>query len=167
MPYRQGQMVAGDYYGMRAQGDLFGFLKKAVGGIAKVAGSILPGPFGAVGTAVSRVLLPSNPVIRQNPIGATLPPPPMLGKPLPNFYGVQAGSTRFGLTTAPSSPLAEHALASLPSGRKRRRMNVANVKALRRAGRRVKGFEKLARRFIGFASPHRPKGRTYFKRKAR
>ena len=49
-------------------------------------------------------------------------------------------------------------------GRRRRRMHVTNVKALRRAIRRAHGFEKLARKVMGFSSPHKPKGRAYFKR---
>jgi hypothetical protein len=35
-----------------------------------------------------------------------------------------------------------------------RRLNVANVKALRRSMRRLSGFEKLARRVISFTKPH-------------
>lgn len=53
----------------------------------------------------------------------------------------------------------------LPGGEtgfyKRRRMNVTNVRALRRAGRRVKGFLKLARR-LG-ALPVGGPGRKLFK----
>lgn len=52
-------------------------------------------------------------------------------------------------------------------GRRRRRMHVTNVKALRRAIRRARGFEKIARKVMGFTSPHRPKGRVYFKHKRR
>jgi len=47
--------------------------------------------------------------------------------------------------------------------RKRPSMNPCNPRALRRAIRRARSFEKLARRVIGFASPHKPKGRIYFK----
>jgi hypothetical protein len=50
---------------------------------------------------------------------------------------------------------------------KNRRMNVANPRALRRAIRRARGFEKLARKVLGFTSPHRPKGRVYFKHRRR
>lgn len=165
MPYRQGMMVAGDYYGARNQGDVFGFLKRVVGGVAKVAGSVLPGPIGTAAKAVGNIFAPPQiAVLRQNPIGATLPPPPLLSRPLPqapgNFYGIQAGGTQFGLTTPPHRSFGP--LSGTP--KKRRRMNVTNVKALRRAGRRVTGFEKLARRFVGFAAPHKPKGRMYFKR---
>lgn len=166
MPYRQGQMAAGDYYRSSARGDLFGFIGKAIKGIAGVAGSVLPGPLGIVGRAVSGAF---GGATRQNPIGATLTPPVIfgggtLGSRLPVLRpdstvtrsGVGLGPLQIGTTTTTYG----HTIA----GKKRRRMNVTNVKALRRAGRRVTGFEKLARRFVGFASPHKPKGRTYFKR---
>jgi hypothetical protein len=171
VPYRQGQMVAGDYYraGRGAQGDLFGFIGKALGGVAKVAGSFLPGPIGTIGKAVGSILAPSG-VQRQNPIGATLPPPVIgirsLSGQLPVLRpdstvtksGFNLGPLNIGSTTTAYGHLV---------GKKRRRMNVTNVKALRRAGRRVKGFEKLARRFVGFAAPHKPKGRMYFKSRKR
>lgn len=53
---------------------------------------------------------------------------------------------------------------SYAGGGGRRRMNVTNSKALRRAIRRARGFEKLARKVLGFSSPHKPKGRVYFKK---
>jgi phage terminase small subunit len=49
---------------------------------------------------------------------------------------------------------------------KRRRMNVTNVRALRRAGRRVRGFLKLASR-LGALPVSRGKSRKLFKRKTR
>jgi hypothetical protein len=48
-----------------------------------------------------------------------------------------------------------------------RRMNITNPKALRRAIRRAHGFEKMARRVLGFTTPHKPKGRMYFRPKRR
>ena len=48
-------------------------------------------------------------------------------------------------------------------GRRHRRLDVTNVKALRRAIRRAKGFEKLARKVISFTSPGKAKGRGHFK----
>lgn len=47
------------------------------------------------------------------------------------------------------------------------RMNVANPRALRRAIRRARGFEKLAMSVLGFTRPHKPKGRPYFKKSRR
>lgn len=45
-----------------------------------------------------------------------------------------------------------------------RHMNPTNPRALRRAIRRARGFEHLARKVLGFTTPHKPKGRPYFKR---
>lgn len=159
--YRQGLMAAGDYRQGGYQGDgLFSFIGSAL----KTVGGFIPG----VGTALSTiggVLSPpkaqvlSRPAAVQNPIGGTNLPPS------PNFYGIKAGSTSFGLTTGQTRTVK--ATAQVGGKKKRRRMNVTNPKALRRAGRRVKGFEKLARRFIGFASPRKPKGRPYFRVKRR
>jgi len=44
-----------------------------------------------------------------------------------------------------------------------RRMRVTNPKALRRAIRRAKGFERLARKVMHFTSPRRVKGRAIFR----
>ena len=72
--YRQG-LMAGDYYGRRnlAAGDpgLFGFLGRTLGGAIK--GFIGGGPLGAL-TGAAKGALGQHPVLRQNPIGATLAP---------------------------------------------------------------------------------------------
>lgn len=154
--YRQGLMAAGDYrqggYANRGDG-LFSF----IGSGLKAISGILPGPLGGVAKAVGGVLAPKP---HQSPIGATLPPPP-------KFTGVNVGGPS-GFTIGTGTVPGTYApVAGKIPGKKRKRMNVTNVKALRRAGRRVKGFEKLARRFIGFASPRRPKGRMYFRSKKR
>jgi len=48
-----------------------------------------------------------------------------------------------------------------PFGGMRRRMNVCNIRALRRSLRRVSGFAKVARKVMVFAHPRR--GKTHFK----
>lgn len=47
--------------------------------------------------------------------------------------------------------------------RRRRRMNVYNPKALRRAVRRATGFARMARRVLRFVSPKAPRGRAVFR----
>jgi hypothetical protein len=47
----------------------------------------------------------------------------------------------------------------------RRRMNIANGKALSRATRRLHAFAKRYRKIVGFVSPRKPKGHMYFKKK--
>jgi hypothetical protein len=150
-------MAQGDYY--RGDG-LFSFIGSAL----KTVAPILPLGLGAAARVVGGALSPAQKaavnVARvqtfQNPIGgAALPPPP-------GFSGFQMGG---GISVGTSRPTARVGPGRGGVRKKGRRMNVTNVKALRRAGRRVKGFEKMARRFIGFASPRRPKGRMYFRQK--
>lgn len=161
--YRQGLMAQGDYY--RGDG-LFGFIGKALKAVAPVL------PFG-IGTAVQAIssiggsarpkgtVLRAGPGVYQQQIGATLPPPP-------TFSGFQMGgqvSIGTGQALAPGPKRSFGPLSA--TGRKRRRMNVTNAKALRRAIRRARGFEKLARKVLGFTTPKRPKGRAYFRARAK
>lgn len=118
----------GDYGRARMRGDpgLFGFLKKIVGGAVKIGGSIL-----RAGTVPGRLsgLIPgrARPQVQQFPGGR------MMTIPTPQVR-------------ATGEPMA--ALAGAGEGRRRRRMNVTNPKALRRAIRRTDGFVKLARRAL-------------------
>lgn len=52
-------------------------------------------------------------------------------------------------------------------GVRSRRMNVANVKALRRAIRRAHGFAKLSRKVLTFPISKPPRGRPLFKKARR
>lgn len=52
---------------------------------------------------------------------------------------------------------------SVPHLVRNRRMRVTNPRALRRAIRRAKGFERLARKVMHFVSPRAHKGRAVFK----
>ncbi|MGH9024373.1 MAG: hypothetical protein ACRDV9_14995 [Acidimicrobiia bacterium] len=165
MPYRQGVMAAtGDYYRGAASGDpgLFGFL----GSIAKGIGSIIPGPIGAVAKFAGSILAPS-----QSPIGAVNPPPMVRFPGLPiNIPLPQPRGFMYPRRPGTLPPTISHSVpmrigpGGLIPARPRRRMNVTNPKALRRAIRRAAGFEKLAKRVIGFSSPRKPKGRTYFRK---
>ncbi len=131
--------------------------------------------------AVGRVVLgipPATPA----PVQARLPPPPT---PFPQQYpqvSFPGGRmTQFGPVVKPmpggrpdfrlpgpgqmgapgqACPSGYH-LAKDGSGRlvRNRRMNIANPRALRRAMRRVQGFEKLAKRTITFTRRTRMKKR--------
>jgi len=147
----------GDYYGRTASGGLFDIFGK----VLKLGGSILPGPIGTIARTIGGAISPAG---KQNPIGATLPPPvPMgTGVSIGGSKGIQIGSfpaSGLGTGTAWHPPMA------LP-GKKHRRMNVTNPRALRRAIRRARGFEKMARKVLGFTSPRKPKGRSYFRARA-
>lgn len=133
MPYYN----AGDYY----QGDYYqagGFLRsigKFVGGVAKsVIGST---PLGGVVSA----LVPSFGRPKIAPSTSGFGGPSIV--PVPGFRG-------FGQRLIPGGE------SGYMYG-KRRRMNPLNIKALRRAMRRAKGFERQARRVGSFFNP----GKTF------
>lgn len=158
--YRQGMMVRGDYY--RGDG-IFSFLGNAL----KTVAPILPFGIGTAASAVGNIFSPSrttasavrvSPPVLQSQIGATLPPPP-------HFYGVTVGGTKLGLTTPGGS--TRTMAPAVPGQKKRRRMNVTNPRALRRAIRRARGFEKMARKVLGFTTPRKPKGRAFFRARAK
>lgn len=131
-----------------------GFFKRKAPQMIQAAGPIAARVAGAVGRAVSR-----HPVLSAAGAAGTIG---VLG-------GV--GATRMsGAGTNALGGRGMHMIARGPhagQATKNRRMHVTNVKALRRAIRRAHGFEKLARKVMGFSSPHKPKGRAYFKRKTR
>lgn len=83
-----------------------------------------------------------------------------------------AASRRLGGAMVPAAAgVAGSVLAARIGGggfvvqRRRRRMNVTNVKALRRSLRRVEGFEKVCKRVLTITTGKRPK--TRFKRRRR
>lgn len=133
MPYYQGDYYQGDYY----QGDLFGFLKKGFSAVTGLAGSILPGPIGGLAKLASRVTRgqASRSTLRaaqarqvqasRGYVQPTMARQPMI-IPKPGGSGIQ----------------------KMGYPEKRRRMNVTNDKALRRAIRRTNGFVKLAKKAL-------------------
>lgn len=149
----------GDYrtggYGY-PQGDpgLFGFLGKLIKPIWKVVKPlILPTAVAAATTAVvvsPPAGLPAPPV----PGGAAFPG---VGYGIPAAAGAAIGGAiagyQGGVSTAGACPAGYHLRKDRrlpPKCVRNRRMNIANPRALRRGMRRVKGFEKLARRTISF-----------------
>jgi len=144
MPY-YGDYYRGDYY--RGDPGIFGGIAKFLGGAVKrVAGTALSlTPVGRIATTAIGAIA-SRARQGRGVIGSVAPALPfsaggtglMLRPPPIRMFGggeVISGSS----STAPG----------VMFGRKRRRMNVANVKALRRAIRRSRGFVKLARKTVG------------------
>ena len=135
MYLRAAQMARGDYLAShRGDPGLFGFL----GGIVKkglgLAGGLLPGPLGGIARFAGSLIpggarmVPSRQAARQAaPGGLQIPVPGIRGMGQRAFLG---GATGW------------------EPGRRRRRMNPGNVKALRRAMRRQDSFVKLARRAL-------------------
>jgi len=153
MSYAQRPM--GDYKTYGYAGDpgwlssAFKFLKKTV---LPIAGRIIGGPIGIGLGAIGGVVAASKPSAPMGP--PALPPPGSIGGAL-SFPG--------GTTVSVAGVLPSHAAvgAHAPSGYhldkatrsrwvRNRRMNIANPRALRKAMRRVAGFEKLAKRTISF-----------------
>lgn len=161
MPY----YVVGDYYG---RGDYYrgdGIFSAIGRGLKVVAGGLIGGaiglakggPVGAAKGVITGVVSTVPGVVREGIRDETLAAGADPTKDAANRMLIErnralvaagaAGPMLMPPTTFGGRPLM------LPSGqvvmvRKRRRMNVANSRALRRALRRTQGFAKLARRFL-------------------
>jgi len=153
MSYAQRPM--GDYKTYGYAGDP-GWLSNIWRGIKKVAprilGAAVGGPVGAIITGAT---------IGGAVVSATKPKAPAVVPP----GGMIGGAVSFpgGTTVSLAGALPTHAAigAHAPAGYhldkatrsrwvRNRRMNIANPRALRKAMRRVQGFEKLAKRTISF-----------------
>ena len=153
MSYAQRPM--GDYKTYGYAGDP-GFLSSLWKGIKRIAprviGMAVGGPVGALITGAS---------VGGAVVGAMKPRAPALPAPPGSIGG--AVSFPGGTTVSVAGVLPSHAAvgAHAPAGYhldkatksrwvRNRRMNIANPRALRKAMRRVQGFEKLAKRTIQF-----------------
>jgi hypothetical protein len=161
----------GDFY-RGARGDpgigsfLGGLVKSAVGFIPGV-GPILSkaaGMLGGKSTAIVARELPKLPASGMASVGSAIV---KRGMGVVKKHPVLTGAGAAGLLGIGAGALGEHMLRGGASGRKRRRMNPCNARALRRAIRRAHSFEKLAKHIIGFSSPKKPHGRMYFKKRKR
>jgi len=145
----------GDYKTYGYAGDP-GFLSSIWKVVKKPLIRIAGAAFGPVGAAIATAATVGSVVA-----GAAKPAPPALPAP-PGSVG---GAVSFpgGTTVSVAGVLPSHAAvgAHAPAGYhldkqthtrwvRNRRMNVANPRALRKAMRRVQGFEKLAKRTIQF-----------------
>lgn len=163
MSYAQRPM--GDYRTYGYAGDP-GFLSSLWKGVKKIAptvlGGIIGGPIGAVVAGVGAGAgTPGVPARIPGTFGGalTLPGGTMVqgawqpGQRVPGvkYGGIQPLPAGQRAPTGAACPTGYH-LAKDGSGRwvRNRRMNIANPRALRRAMRRVQGFEKLAKRTITF-----------------
>ena len=153
MSYAQRPM--GDYKTYGYAGDpgflssVWKFVKKKV---LPIAGRIFGGPVGAVIGTVAGV---AGTVATQRVGPPALPPPPGAIGGAVSFPGGTTVSVAGVLPThaaiGPHAPAGYHLdKATRSRWVRNRRMNVANPRALRKAMRRVQGFEKLAKRTITF-----------------
>lgn len=152
---------AGDYYqgDNYAAGGLLGSLGKLAGGLAK---KLLPAvPF--VGPVASTALSLVGPSSRNSPTtGRSLVasgPGTLMSLPEPGVTGIahrffEGGKTGYGRYTKDGRF----------TDRRRPRMQYTNTRALKRAGRRVRGFLRIARS-LGALPIGSGKGKKLFKRK--
>lgn len=147
-------------------------------GVKEVGKALIGGAIGGwLGTGGAA----ANPVYGPPPAETRTPPIPTFGGGQISFPGVGLGGSQFLVpgqgrlppftaTGAGVKPYGGRGGAMVPSGYhlakdgsmrvvRNRRMNIANPRALRRAMRRVQGFEKLAKRTISFTRRVRMKKR--------
>ncbi len=163
MSYYRGDYLRGDYY--RGDPGILGAIGSVIGKVAKTAISLTPaGRIASTAISLGSSLLGS----RASTGGSNLPvpiPPPQL----PSFPGTGVGVTTAtgpvtrGNVTVGVSPLGTVGIRV----RKRRRMNVANVRALRRALRRAHGFAHLANGVMSYTITGKHKKFSHFKAKRR
>jgi hypothetical protein len=138
---RRNYYQAGDNYGRAGNyayqaGGIFSGIASAIGKVAKVAGGLLPGPIGTIARIGGGILAGAGAGrVIQAALPSLVPAPPSPGMiPAPGITGV-----------------IERALPGGASGYisgRRRRMDPMNVKALRRASRRLDSFARTARKAL-------------------
>jgi hypothetical protein len=148
MSYYMGDYYRGDYY----QGDpgFFSFL----GGLAKKAVGLIPGVGPIASSAIGALSGGTSKMVKMAPGMAIQKIGPIVTR-IAKRPGVRMGALgAAGLAAGygASRVLGKSGAASIP-GRRRRRMNVCNPRALRRSIRRTQGFAKLAMRTIHLVHP--------------
>src|SRR5713101_2055683 len=145
----------GDFYaGARGDPGFFSFLGRAVKGVTGLAAGFMPGGGAIMKAARSPLARRVGGMVIKHPVLSAAGAAGVIGA------GVEVGQVmRGGRHHKPDKYF-------LRTGR-HRRMNVTNVRALRRSIRRAHGFAKLAKRVLHFTSPRAPRGRALFKRRAR
>jgi hypothetical protein len=166
--YGQGDYFPrGGYY--RGDPGFFSFL----GGVAKKAVGLIPGVGPALSAGIEMATRKAAPKLL--PEAGTLAARGGMASKITGIIKSHpvisaAGAAGVGgLASGVAGAVAARALRGKHlfgvGGRRRRRMNPCNPRALRRAIRRAHAFERLAKHVIGFSSPRKPKGHMYFKRK--
>jgi hypothetical protein len=154
MPYyNAGDYYQGDYY---QAGGLFG----TIGKLAKAALNITP--LGRVASTVGSIIRPNVlPPMRSMALVPSFGPGTGMSVPEPGITGTvhriaPGGHPGYGRFTKKGEW----------TERRRPRMQVTNTRALKRAGRRVRGFLRIARQ-LGALPISGGKGKKLFKRKHR
>lgn len=167
----------GDYYA----GGFWSSLGGALKGIGSAAASFIPGVGGVASKLISRIPTggaKSGVVASAAGAGMSMVKAGAAGIVKSAIkHPVLSAAGAAGITGAIATGSIMHRKAAAGtmtmnadgtvSVKKHRRMNVANGRALSRATRRLHAFAKRYRKVVGFVSPHKPKGRMYFKKRKR
>jgi len=166
----------GDYYprGDPGIGSFFlGLAKKAVGfvpGVGPVLSAIMPGgaKTAAIKAATPSIVSKVGGMMRASPVLTAAGGAALAGA------AMGAGAERM---LGPGAPGAMHkgrvlkhcgmVLKNGKIGKCHRRMNPFNPRAARRAGRRLHSLVRHYKKYVGFVSARKPKGRPYFKARRR
>jgi hypothetical protein len=145
----------GDFYsGARGDPGFFG----VIGSLAKSALGFMPGG------AMAQKVLTAGSVLSKTRVGALASRGlgAMAKHPVLSAAGA-AGA--MGMGAAGVHMMRRGKVTAMPGafGRRHRRMNVCNSRALRRAIRRTHGFAKLAKKVLRFTEAHPRHGRMTFK----
>jgi hypothetical protein len=177
MSYYMGD-YRGDYYrGDPGIGSFLGGLVKHIPVIGSFADPVITGLSKLVGRGVSKVPAFASQAVHATAITAAA------GARLAVRHPVLTAAGGAGLVAAGGAAEMLHRTTPTAAGmrmtggvrgarvigmgRHRRRMNVANGRALNRAVRRLHSFARRYRKVVGFVSPRKPKGCMYFKRRKR
>lgn len=161
----------GDFYrGDPGIGSFFGGLIKKVAGAAT---SFIPGVGSAVSGAIEKIgsRAPGLAKVASATRGAIIKHPVLSAAAAAGATGVMgAGAERLLMGRGATHARGVHPCKSKHGCKHgdmvpNRRMNPFNPRAARRAARRLHSLVRHYRKYIGFVSAHRPKGRPYIKRR--
>jgi hypothetical protein len=174
MPY----YGAGDYYRGDARNYAAGGLFDVIGKVAKgvsgaIGGFVTGGPLGAIKGAIGAVKPMAQPIPFQPMNLAPIPvtPVPGIGGAISRL--LPGGDTGYevvpsiggGRRPGDTGRVGHFKKDGTWTNRARPRMNVTNVRALRKAGRRVRGFLKVAARLGALPVSRSGKGKLFRRKK--
>jgi hypothetical protein len=174
MSYYMGD-YRGDFYSPYGDPGIGSFFKRVLGGAAH----LIPGVGGVVSRAISHVgaahpAAAAAITAAAGSAGRAIVKHPVLS--VAGAAGALAGSEALmrmgggghpGTLGARAMHMSKPRRGVAPHLVKNRHMNFANPRALRRATRRLHAFARHYRKVVGFVTPHKPKGRIYFKKRYR